>query len=481
YPYYCTEQTMSAALPAIFVNDAAKREGLQVPSDIQPAEIVRRAIARLSELQHSDGSWGWWETDRGHPFMTAYALYGLSQMRDAGFDVPKTLIERGEGSLLTQLQGGGDTLRFWGGAQPGSEWNTKAFMLYSLANADPNGMDRAALDATFAHAANLNSYAVAVLGLALHRMHDDDRGRQLLDILRTRASRNEAYQYWLGQGWHYAWEDDPIETTAYALRLYAEVAPNDTAIPKIVNFLRVEQHGNWWYTTKDTAAAIYALSEVERGEGGQPNERVDVAVNGTVVASRSIRTAVLGRNDAEIAIPAKLLRDGTRITLTRTGKGLVYWASDWTRYAPWTENSVQDRSRSLLARLFPAMPPLSVKRSYTTAHGTWNVGDEVAVNLQVTARDRTEYIAIEDPFPAGVEYLPEQGRGDVSWNGAQFFDDRAVFFVDYLGAGETFQMRYTFRITTPGRYSAPPPVAYAMYGPPVSAVGRGEHVLIASR
>jgi len=354
-------------------------------------------------------------------------------------------------------------------------------MLYSLANADPAKMDRATLDATFARARNLNSYAVAVLGLAFHRMHDDDRARQLLEILRSRASRNGAYQYWLGQGWHYAWEDDPVETTAYALRLYAEVAPDDPAVPRIINFLRVEQHGDWWYTTKDTAAAIYALSEVERGEGGSPDERVDIAIDGRPLASRTIRSAVLDKHDAEIAIPAKLVRDGTRITLTRSGKGLVYWASDWTRYAPWTQRSVQDRSRSLLARLFPATPPLSVRRTYSAPHRAWRVGDEVTVDLEVTARNRTEYVAIEDPFPAGVEYSPEQGQGDVSWSGAQYFDDRAVFFVDSLYAGQTFQMRYTFRVTTPGTYSAPPPVAYAMYGPPVSAVGRGEHVSVAAR
>ena len=481
YPYYCTEQTMSAALPAIFVEGAARREDLTVPSDVKPDDIVKRAIRRLRELQHYDGSWGWWERDKAHPFMTAYALYGLTQMRDAGYAVPADMIERGEKSLIDQLQNSGDTLRLWGGAQPGSEWNTKAFMLFSLASADPAKMDRTALDGTYAHARNLNSYAVAVLGLALHRMNDDGRAREMLDVLKTRASQNDGYQYWLGQGWHYAWEDDPIETTAYALRLYAALAPDDPSVPRIVNFLRVEQRGNWWYTTKDTAAAIYALSEVERSEGGRPDGRVDIAVDGKVVATRAIQSAVLDRSDAEIAIPAKLLRDGTQITLARSGHGTVYWASDWTRYAPWTESSVRDRSRSLLARLFPAIPPLQVRRTYVTPHGSWNVGDEVTVKLDVTARDRTEYIAVEDPYPAGVEYSPEQGYGSVSWNGAQYFDDRAVFFVDSLYAGETLTLQYSFRVTTSGVYSAPPPVAYAMYGPPVSAVGRGLHVSVASR
>ncbi len=32
---------------------------------------------RLGDFQHDDGGWGWWKTDENHPFMTAYALYGL--------------------------------------------------------------------------------------------------------------------------------------------------------------------------------------------------------------------------------------------------------------------------------------------------------------------------------------------------------------------------------------------------------------------
>src|SRR6185437_10690112 len=81
YPYYCTEQTMSAALPAIFIDRMFQRTGSQMPSDISPPKVIAHAIDRLAELQHSDGSWGWWENDAAHPFMTAYAMYGLAEFK----------------------------------------------------------------------------------------------------------------------------------------------------------------------------------------------------------------------------------------------------------------------------------------------------------------------------------------------------------------------------------------------------------------
>lgn len=471
---------MSTSLPAVFVERAARRIGMNVPSDVQPSEVVKRAIVRLGELQHYDGSWGWWEHDDAHPFMTAYALYGLAEFKKSGYDVPQSMIQRGEGNLLEQLRDSkGDTLRLWGGAQPGSEWNTRAFMLYALSDLDPHAVDRGLLAKTRARAKDLNTYAVAVLGLTYHALGDDESARALLGTLRRRIVVDGEYAHWQGDTWHYAWQDDPIETTAYGLRLYAAVAPGDPMTDRITNFLRAQQRGNWWFTTKDTAAAIYALSERDVAAGEtHPDGRVEIWANGSLVASRHVHAPVLDRSDAEIVIPAKELRDGTRILLKTTGSLAVYWSSDWIRYAPWSQTSVVDRNRSILERLFPAQPPLSVERRYFAPHGKWLVGDEITVDLTVRAKDRTEYVAIEDPFPAGVEMSAEQGQGNVSWSGAQFFDDRAVFFEDEISPQWPLHFTYTFRVTTAGNYAAPPPTAYAMYGPPVSAVGRGQYVSI---
>nr|MDQ6930985.1 MG2 domain-containing protein [Candidatus Eremiobacteraeota bacterium] len=158
YPYDCTEQTMSSALPSVFLDRALKRAGIAPPKDSPAtATVLKHAVARLSDLQHADGSWGWWEHDDAHPFMTAYALYGLAEFRKSGFSVPETMYDRGVSSLLNQLQGANsDTLRLWGGVQAGSQWNTRAFMLFALADAAPQRMDRTILDQTMEHAGALN-------------------------------------------------------------------------------------------------------------------------------------------------------------------------------------------------------------------------------------------------------------------------------------------------------------------------------------
>jgi uncharacterized protein YfaS (alpha-2-macroglobulin family) len=151
------------------------------------------------------------------------------------------------------------------------------------------------------------------------------------------------------------------------------------------------------------------------------------------------------------------------------------------RYVPVGADRASDASQALLTRLFAAPPSLTVERRYTLKHGgAWRVGDEVIVEVTVRSRADVQYVAVEDPFPAGAEHQPEQGRaGDDAWSGIQLLDDRAVFFADRLYPKDPMRIRYTLRVTTPGHYTAPAPTVYAMYGPPVSALGRPQDIDVA--
>ena len=485
YPYYCTEQTMSAALPAIFLDRVAHRTGISLPEDsLKTSDVVKKAIARLRELQHSDGAWGWWPADDGHPFMTAYALYGLAEFRKAGFAVPGDMLDRGVASLLSQLAtANDDTLRFWGGVQPGSEWNTRAFMLYALAEAAPRRFDTAMLAKTLTHIKELNPYALSVLGLAEHERGNDDAARSILSQLNARETDDGDYTYWLGATWEYAWEDDPIETTAYALRLNAALDPHSPRIARVVNFLRAQQHGSWWYTTKDTAASVYAISETVPDDSPEfhPNEVVRVLLGDRELYTHAVKTALLDSQYSSLEIPAALLEHGGDLRFEVTGKGSLYWSTDWTRYAPPYARKVQDAQESMLSRLRARAPDFSITRKYDAPHWPWRIGDQVSVEVEVKSTRDVDYVAIEDPFPAAAEYQTMQGEGADNWSGLQFFDDRAVFFATKLYANYPLQLRYELRVTTAGSYRAAPPTAYAMYGPPVSSVGQPDLIEVKER
>ena len=88
YPYGCTEQTVSSFLPNLLVTRSLTELKL-VPTERLSAldRQVSAGLQRLYDYQHDDGGWGWWKGDGNHPFMTAYALWGLDEARRAGIKV----------------------------------------------------------------------------------------------------------------------------------------------------------------------------------------------------------------------------------------------------------------------------------------------------------------------------------------------------------------------------------------------------------
>ena len=97
------------------------------------------------------------------------------------------------------------------------------------------------------------------------------------------------------------------------------------------------------------------------------------------------------------------------------------------------------------------------------------VGDRIRVRLTITAKQDTEYVLIEDAFPAGCEVTE---RGDISeagewgewWSSVDVRDDRAAFFARSVTAG-THTIEYNLRPQTPGTYHALPTLVQAMYAP----------------
>ena len=100
YPYGCTEQTLSSFLPNLLVTRALTELKLAPTERLSALDRqVSAGLQRLYDFQHEDGGWGWWKEDGNHPFMTAYALWGLDEARRAGVKVELQRISNGAREL----------------------------------------------------------------------------------------------------------------------------------------------------------------------------------------------------------------------------------------------------------------------------------------------------------------------------------------------------------------------------------------------
>ncbi|MBF9235027.1 alpha-2-macroglobulin [Microvirga alba] len=87
YPYGCTEQVVSRALPLLYVNRLAEEEKLSL--DEKADERVRSAIERVLARQDSNGSFGLWSVGGDDLWLDAYTMDFLTRARERGFAVPQ--------------------------------------------------------------------------------------------------------------------------------------------------------------------------------------------------------------------------------------------------------------------------------------------------------------------------------------------------------------------------------------------------------
>jgi uncharacterized protein YfaS (alpha-2-macroglobulin family) len=87
YPFACSEQLTSRALPLLYLSDFGGSERFRLKQE--PAETIRSAIARLVARQGSDGSFGLWEAGGNDLWLDSYVTDFLTRAREKGYDVPE--------------------------------------------------------------------------------------------------------------------------------------------------------------------------------------------------------------------------------------------------------------------------------------------------------------------------------------------------------------------------------------------------------
>ena len=93
-------------------------------------------------------------------------------------------------------------------------------------------------------------------------------------------------------------------------------------------------------------------------------------------------------------------------------------------------------------------------------------GDLVEIELEIESKNDYEYVMFEDMKAAGTESVALQSGYDSNDLGAymELRDNRVTFFCSQLARGK-HSVSYRLRAEIPGRFSALPARASAMYAP----------------
>jgi uncharacterized protein YfaS (alpha-2-macroglobulin family) len=433
YPFGCSEQITSRALPLLYVNDLASAAHLALDGAVD--QRIRDSIDRLLARQGSNGSFGLWSAGGDDVWLDAYVSDFLTRAREKNFAVADTAFRLAIERLRNYANNAQDPDKDGG--------RSLAYALYVLARngAAPVG------DLRYYADTKLDSFATPIakaqLAAALALLGD-----------RARAER------------------------VYGAALAALSAPV------------ADGRSDYGSTLRDAAALVTLASE-----GGAPSATISNAVL-RVERARDQASYTSTQENAWMVLAARALaKDAQAVALDAGGEKTqgAFNRSFRDLARPFTLTNLGDATVQAVLTVSgaPTSPEpaaergFKIERKYYTLQGKpvdaskAKQNDRFVVVLRMT-EPQPQYgrIIVADYLPAGFEIdnprLVSSGEtGRMAWIedvqdpvNAEFRDDRFTAAFDRkAGDPAVFSVAYVVRAVSPGSYVQPQAFVEDMYRP----------------
>jgi uncharacterized protein YfaS (alpha-2-macroglobulin family) len=474
YPYGCSEQLTSVAMPLLYYNVLAGQTNRAV--DPRITRRVQDAATQLLDREGPDGAFGLWGAgdSEASPWLGAYVADFLQRAQQRGIAVPRAPMEEAYGALrkvarLNDFGGVGydDRVYQWPGnndTQNLLRSRSAAYALYVLAKAHQADIGQV----RYYFDTRLNDepspLARAQIGAALYYLGDRARSHAAFEAAEHALGYRNLGDYY----------QTPLRDLSGVLALAAESNEID-----LVNRLR---------------------ARLER-DAGDPNnmmtqEQVQLLLAANAILQRS--------GDVNVS------QNGQHMN----GRSIVAAAHDLATGLVFQNNARGPVWRSLMRAGAPLAAPPAMSGGYTIAKDVFHLdgshadlstvrqGDRLVVVLSGAPEGaRTYPTVLVDLLPAGLEIesllspadgaadksTPDSGgAGPFAWIGkitannvAEARDDRYVASANLHA--ESFRYAYIARAVTPGRFTMPAAQIEDMYHPGVMSRTATGAITIASR
>ncbi|HEX8914609.1 MAG TPA: alpha-2-macroglobulin family protein, partial [Humisphaera sp.] len=464
--------------------------------------MTRDGVNRLTNMQNADGGWGWFSGfgEQSYPHTTALVVHGLQIARENDVAIVPGVIERGVQWLKRYQQQQVNLLnRFPAKVSPYKEFaddlDAFVYMVLTDAGTDRNAAKNADEMREFLYRdrVHLSVYTKAMFGLALQKQLPQQREKLdmvLQNIGQYVVNDDENQTSYLkmpeGNRWWY-WYGSDVEADAYYLKLLAHTDPKGATAPRLAKYLiNNRKHATYWNSTRDTAIAVEALADYIKGSGeDKPDMTVRLLVDGKPAKEVKVTAATLFTFDNKLVIEGPAVTAGRHtIEVQKEGTGPLYYnayVTNFTLEDPIKKAGLEVRVDRKFYKLNRVKKAVKVEggrgqavdqqveayeRQELKDLSTLASGDLVEVELEIDSKNDYEYLIFEDYKPAGFE--PVEVRSGYNGNDlnayVEFRDERVAFFARTLARGK-HSVSYRLRAEIPGKFSALPTKASAMYAP----------------
>ena len=439
YPYGCSEQTVSRALPLLYVNKLAATEALAQDDTLE--QKVKDAIDKVLSRQDTNGSFGLWAAGGTEDlWLSSFVMDFLTRARETNYEVPAKAFGVGLDYLRNNVTNATEVDTATSPAV--------AYAVYVLArNGRPVMGDLRYLSDTKL-AAFESPLARAQLAASFALLGDRARSANLFDAAATQLAIVKTSRYSRSD------YGSRLRDSAGLMALAAESGGNVADIQKAAAVLETERPATHWSSTQENGWMVLAAQALAKQASSLRLEVDGVAKSG--VYYRTFRSATLD------ARPSAITNKGdaaARIVLTTSGNPAVKEPAASAGYVVEREFFKMDGGK------------LDVRQVKQT--------DRFIVALKVTEQEAAyARLLLVDHLPAGLEIdnpnLLDSGstealsflKAQVEPSHTEYRDDRFVASFDRSGSEKAvFTVAYVVRAVTPGRYVYPPATIEDMYRP----------------
>lgn len=544
YPYGCTEQTLSRFLPTVITQKILLSMGLDLKEiekkrtnlnaqeigddkqraaqwkkeentrdaegnlieknpvfdEREVARMVNVGVQALTQMQLSDGGWGWFSgyRERSWAHTTAYVVHGLQVARENDVALVPGVLERGIKWLENYEAEQVRLMKLWdrtGKNETGKKGKSKAdnldaFVYMVLSDANLGNQDMGKY--LYRDRNYLSVYAKSMAGMAYHaseKFEMRDMMIQNIEQYLVRDDENQTAYLNLKNGsyWWY-WYGSEYEAHAYYLKLLAKTGHvSDWKAPYLVKYLlNNRKHATYWKSTRDTAIVIEAFADyLNATKELQPDLTLEILVDGKLMKEVAINAENLFMYDNQFVLSGHDVKTGKHtIEIRKKGQGPIYFNAYLSYFSLEdfiTRAGLEVKVNRQVYKLTSVDKTINVAGSRGQAVGqkvekyerellandaVLQSGDLVEVELVIDSKNDYEYLVFEDFKAAGFEAVDVRSGYTGNEMGAyvEFRDNRVAFFVRQLARGK-HSVSYRLRAEIPGRFSALPAQGYAMYAP----------------
>ncbi|KKU80110.1 MAG: hypothetical protein UY05_C0014G0002 [Candidatus Peregrinibacteria bacterium GW2011_GWA2_47_7] len=527
FPYGCTEQTLSRLVPNVVLKNAVSIPNLADKIKLAPIKdydgkvvnfdtVVQKSLQRLYEYQRNDGGWGYFpESKESYPYLTAYMIFGLDQVKQAGYSVDQGIVDRAVAYVRNYMRTDRDLRDPYTGKlfEKTTYWaNNRAYMLFVMAETGRG--DLGLTNSLYDDRALLSNGGKLYLAMTLHTLTAQSSAKvdELMQSIENQARIDSRGTYVRHNGGSSFDMMTHTKVTALTVQTLNRINPNHPLMPKLIKWLIASRRDGRWATTQDTVSSLIALAEfLEKSKETEADYTAKVKLNGDAISTYTVDAKTILEQKEIVRAVSALIRGekANEVIFTKDGDGRLYYDMILTYFLPIDE--IKPRSEGFnLERRYYRLDDEKLENPVKVAHA----GETLKGRLTIVVPEERHLVAVEDFMPAGFELVNFEfetadkrllskggeseeryvddfgsncvsceasygGYGDYSapffyddgyyygmsrWTHKEIRDDRLFLFADYMPKG-VYEYDYYVTVTSEGKFHHPPAVVSEMYFP----------------